>query len=406
MSQKSQIELEEHYVGLLGKDAENSITRFFFVNFGLPHLLMSFSQIIDPEGVSTDFVFAAPVDKFILDSFRADKAKICFMPYSQSHTLHCPDFNSYPAITSSKKAVVAYSGGKDSLWNMAWAQQKYGPENVLAVHIEGLNRAQGRREKEMVLRQARDLGFRNLRIIKIEQNTDQIYGDGMHTGYFYYMFIVSLITPAAMEFGADKIITEGYQHPSVMHRFNSVLQKLGVRVKTYWRDTGEMDVVKELAAHNPRWLKYICTCNVETKEQKRFRAALVNLIPTFPFGETECGFCEKCRIASVSRILHDPDMNDAEPLDILSYLLDCIRWINSLQSPPSEDFCDSLVEACEKYGGESVWQIAMKHVAMLNQREKYGIKDYLQQSNLWRIGKQMGLSQKVIIDAAIGKNHR
>jgi tRNA(Ile)-lysidine synthase TilS/MesJ len=68
--------------------------------------------------------------------------------------------------TNSKKVVVAYSAGKNSLWNMWWAQEKFGTENVLAVHINGLNRANASRERMYAERQREKLGFNNFKVIR------------------------------------------------------------------------------------------------------------------------------------------------------------------------------------------------------------------------------------------------
>src|SRR3989304_3638975 len=126
------------------------LSQFIFSQLGLMHLLAPYF----PNQVETDFV-VHPFFDYLIGKMYGSCGK---NPPEFKTSEGSYSFGTFP-ITTGKKAVVAYSGGKDSMWNIWWMQERYGKENVLAVHIRGLNQGQQSQEDEYVRRQSRELGF-------------------------------------------------------------------------------------------------------------------------------------------------------------------------------------------------------------------------------------------------------
>ncbi len=341
---------KKHFVRLVNPIPGSLLSHFLFVQTGLFYLLESYLPKLDSKNrysisLITNIPLISPFRQLFSDLCLLNKIKLKIQASAESEILRADRIGQIPKV-SSKKAVIAFSGGKDSLWNLMWAQKKFGRENVLAVHIEGLNANQATRERKMVIRQANELGF-NLQIIKIKNNFDT-HDTISRGGYSYYMFIAGIIIPAAMEFGASAIIMEGFQFPQDIQRFNQVLKEIDIPIKIVWRDIGETEVVRELVKYRPRWSSYICACDRNLKNHKLFRSLLFAAIPKFEIDDTDCGCCYKCRLKYVSRILYDPSLRQTGIQSYLVYvLLGIATW--SYFSPFEKEWLDLLARACRKY---------------------------------------------------------
>ncbi|MDP3697269.1 MAG: hypothetical protein Q8R55_04570 [Candidatus Taylorbacteria bacterium] len=259
------------------------------------------------------------------------------------------------------------------MWNLWWASEKYGVDNILVVHVRGLNRNNGPSEVKHVLNQQKKLGFKHLEVI-------ELHNGSLNTGYQVMrsrdMFLSGIITPIAMKFGASQIITEGFQdteptepfsgQESNMVYFNEILRKLDIPVQVNWHNRDEMLTVKDLFENKPAWMPYVCNCFTIACYQSSHRSTFQKVMPTFPLYGSQCGVCVKCRIINVARILYDPSTRKVRPQDIRtflenndSYVFERIRKNKVKGINPKNDNLKDMIRgpfmrefaiACKEYG--------------------------------------------------------
>lgn len=240
---------------------------------------------------------------------------------------------------SRKKVVILYSAGKDSMWNLMWAMEEYGVDNVLVLHIRGLNKNSGPNEYKNVLNQQKKFGFKHLEIIELQNGS-------LNTGFRIIrsreMFIAGLAIPIALKFNASRIIREGYFDctdpdtyftgvESNMIYFNRILDRLSIPVQVYWRNRDEMLTIKDLYDKKPGWMPNVCNCFTIACYQGSHRRTFQKSMPTFPLYNSQCGVCVKCRIINIARILYDPKIRKAGPDDIRTFLEKTDNWIRNQQ---------------------------------------------------------------------------
>jgi len=343
-----------------GDYPKSQLAESVFSQLGLMHLVAPYL----PEQIRTNFWVSDPMRRLIGAMYRSEKRGMpCFIFNIDADN---DTGNSQPGLrthsrTHSGRAVVAYSAGKDSMWNMWWAQEKYGRDNVMAIHIGGLNRSNGSKEREYAARQARELGFKNFRTI-------DLLNSSQNTGYQIMrsrdMFLVGVIIPIALEFGASKIITEGFsetgpdepftgQEKSTIY-FNKILREMGIPVRVVWRNRNEMDVLKDLFTNHPDWLPHVCNCFSVPCYQPNLRRSWKRRAPTFKLYDSQCGSCVKCRITNLGRIFYDPKTRNVSVEDICVYLRNTAEWIRvngeRLKDVIGGSFMRDFRGASKKYG--------------------------------------------------------
>lgn len=313
-------------IKIVGEYPNNSLSKLIFSQLGLMHLIAPYL----PKQISANFRLLPQTKKLISAMYQSESNKppIFKTPEKQFH------FVGETTKAKANKVAVAYSAGKDSMWNMWWTQEKYHPENVLAVHINGLNRSNAPRERQYAKRQARKLGFKNFRIINLLNSSRN---RGYQVMRSRDMFLAGIIIPHATEFGASKIITEGFAEtspeepftgqPRHMRYFNSILKDLKIPVQMRWRNRKEMDVVKDLLNYRPDWLPHVCNCFAAPCYQPYLRRSWQKRAPTFPLYDSQCGSCVKCRIINLARVLYDPAMRKVKKDDIETFLKNTSAWI-------------------------------------------------------------------------------
>lgn len=232
------------------------------------------------------------------------------------------------------RASVAYSGGKDSMWNLDWLLSEYGRENVLAVHIKGMNRANFADEYLTTLKQSQAWGFQ-LKVIDL-LNSSKSFGKSVMRSRD--MFIIGMIIPLALKFGASKVILEGRysaddnQHnpfttyESSWNQFNQILGGLGLPIEVVWRDRDGVLAVADLAMHHPEWLPLVVNCFSPKPHRRERREKWQRVAPSFPLFETQCGSCVKCREFNIGRIDNDPSLSMTTEGDIKALVADTISW--------------------------------------------------------------------------------
>ena len=332
---------------------DTPLSQQLFSQLGLMHLVAPYL----PPRISTDFRVLPEIKKLIGAMYRSEDHK---PPTIQMPNDEVEFMSSIPQ-TESNRAVVAYSAGKDSMWNMWWAQEKYGPENVMAVHISGLNRNNGSNERDYSLWQKEELGFKNFQII-------DLLNSSQNTGYEIMrsrdMFLSGIMIPQTLEFGASKIITEGFaeEKPTEpfsgqsknMRYFNTILHELGIPVRVSWRDKKEMGIIKDLLVNRPDWLSYVHNCFSAACFKVNTRRSWERNAPTFPLYKSQCGSCPKCRITNLARVLYDSTMNSVRVKDIEIFLKTTVKWVRDRRIKLADllegSFVRDLKKALRKYG--------------------------------------------------------
>lgn len=259
------------------------------------------------------------------------------------------------------RAVVTYSAGKDSMWNMWWTQQEYGLENVAPLHISGLNRNNAAQEREFAQKQASCFGFQNFSIVDLLNSSRNT---GYQTMRSRDIFLAGIAIPVAVQFGAQKVIIEGFAEtdidreffsgrPDNIEYFNTLLYRLGISVQVSWRNRAEMDIVKDIFENKPEWMPYVCNCFSSPCYLPSRRDYWRKKAPSINFYDSQCGSCVKCRIIVLGRILYDLAFK-ARREDIIFFLLNTNEWMKTnrakLKDMIEGSFTRDFRTACERYG--------------------------------------------------------
>lgn len=339
-------------IKIVSKYPDTPLAKIVFSNLGLMHLISPHF----PKKISIDFGIFPQIKELIKAMYKSANLRPSSFQASEIRT----NFSS-PRINP-KKVAIAYSGGKDSLWNLWWTQEKYGFKNILVVHINGLNRTNAPWELKYSKRQQKKIGFSHFRIIDLINSSRNNGFNNMHSRD---MFLIGIIIPLAIEFGASKIITEGFAETDPeeaftgreenMYYFNNILKKIGIPIQAAWRNRREMDVVKDLLIHRPNWLPHVCSCFSSPNHQLLLRRAWQQRAPTFPLYDSQCGSCVKCRVINLARVLYDPTIEKIKENDVRVFLKDTAKWIQikkrgRIDEFIGESFKEYFKKAVEKYG--------------------------------------------------------
>lgn len=269
-----------------------------------------------------------------------------------------------PKVCKSKfhRAVVAHGGGKDSLRNLWWAEEEYGRKNVLVIHISGLNRAVAKREHEYCDRQQKEIGFANFKFIDLKNGSRSAGHEIMRARDF---FLLALIIPDAIAFGASTVITEGYAETKEnepfsgkvenMQFFNQILKRLSIPCQVAWRDREEIYAVKDLLLHRSGWLDHVVNCFTPAKYFATYRSCWERNAPSLRLYDSQCGSCPKCRTVNLARILYDKQTTDSLALaDAQYFLANTKSWMGRNRVKFADfiegSFGEELRIACQRYG--------------------------------------------------------
>lgn len=329
---------------------QTNLASMLFSNLGLMYLASPYL----PQTIVANFWVAPEMQELITAMYASENHRAPRFKTSQYPTVY--DVSE----TSSDRVAIAYSGGKDSMWNLWRAQEKYGLDSTLAVHIGGLNRANGPRELEYTKRQQEYLGF-NLQIVKLA-NSSSIAGYKVMRARD--MFLAGLAIPYALEFGASKILIEGFaetgeQEPfsgkeKNMIYFNEILKRLKIPAQIDWKNRKEMDVVKDLVINRPDWLEYVCNCFSAPCYQPPLRRSWEKHAPSLKLYDSQCGSCVKCRMTNLGRVLYDPQVQTAAREDIEYFLKNTAKWFKTklplIKDMIEGSFLRDLNKALKKYG--------------------------------------------------------
>ena len=339
-----------------------------FAQLGTMHMVAPYL----PSKIETGFHISPEIKELIGSMYTSTanekKGKKIKAPKFVSPLVDTDYSRNHPESLKEKIAIL-YSAGKDSMWNLMWAAEEYGMDNVLVIHIRGLNKNSGPSEYKNVLNQQRVFGFKHLKVIELNNGS-------LNTGFRIMrsreMFIAGLAIPVALEFGADKVVREGYfdcTDPDTyftgvednMVYFNRILDRLDIPVQVCWRNRDEMLTIKDLFDRKPDWMPHVCNCFTIACYRGSHRRTFQKAMPTFPLYDSQCGVCVKCRITNIARILYDPQIREAKLDDIRTFLEKTDIWIRNqkranegtmsnvldmIQGPFMRDY----FRACQQYG--------------------------------------------------------
>lgn len=327
-------------------------SKSLFAWLGAMHLIAPYL----PRTIRTNFVIPLSMRELVDAMYRWDGA---VPPRYENPDIPPTTFWS-PLRTSRKRVAIAYSAGKDSLWNLWRAMEQYGADNVLVAHIRNLNKNNGSNEVEYVKKQQKCFGFKHLEVI-------ELINSSLNTGYQTMrsrdMFLAGVLAPLAVEFGAGQIITEGFAEEAPrepfsgqewnMLYFNSILERLHIPVRMNWKNRKEMDVIKDLYRHRPEWMPHVCNCFTIPRRHKHLRKIFRAGARTFPLYLSQCGVCVKCKITNVARLLYDPLMQKTNPEDVKYFLRNTARWMREPDNSHdmiTKSFMRDFRAACRRYG--------------------------------------------------------
>lgn len=286
-----------------------------------------------PDVIETERALDAQVAHLIDDMYRSCEKKgpgFVLRPHTGSWDLR---------NGGRTRAIISYSAGKDSLHSMMWAQERWGAENVMAVHISGLNSSCAKGERDFSFRQAERLQFPHFRTVRL-------LSSGMCTRNGYEVmrsrdfFMTGILVPIALQFGAKYIVTEGFEEADGdepytgqeqnMNYFNETLRRLGLPVQVVWKNLPEMDVFPELYENRPGWMAEVHNCFAIACRKGNWRKSWNGprgRTRSWPLYDSQCGSCVKCRITRLGQLMYDEEgMAGVKPDEIRVFLKDTVRY--------------------------------------------------------------------------------
>lgn len=291
-----------------------------------------------PETIDTDFAINADLSQLICGMYGS-----CQHPTPSFTEPHWDrPFKNLSSL--SNRVIVSHSAGKDSLHSVMWGQDQWGAENVMPVHISGLNTSNAAGERQYSYRQREHLGwprFREVRLKSSAKCTKNRY-EVMRSRDF---FMTGILIPVALEFGAHRILTEGfeeaYEHDPYtgqqgnMEYFNGVLERLGIPVQVAWKNLPEMQVIREVYQKRPGWMEHVHNCfSIACRKDQRRDSWIGSKkkkkkgrTPSWPLYDSQCGSCPKCRITRLGQLMYDfENMAGVKEEEIQSFLKDTAQY--------------------------------------------------------------------------------
>lgn len=347
---------------------ETRLAESLFQSLTLMHLVSPYL----PRKIETDFPLHPVFQDLITKMYASEKRKSPeFITPSGKVEFEAPEM-------LGGKIAVTYSGGKDSMWNMWWGREAVGAENVLAVHLAGLNRPFAKKELAHTLLQQKK--------IKFPLHVLELFNSSKSAGWSVLrsrdILLTGLAIPVAMEFGADRVVLEGSfakgdeekNYPfngreSTWHYFNHILQDLNIPVRIDWRDRGQIATIRDLIENKPDWLSYVNNCFMRESYWKSVRRIFQEKMPTIPLYESQCGLCVKCRPVVLARVLYDPKLlRRASERDVKEYLSGTAVWLKKKWTTSKDmledDFVETLREGLLRYNLQErfkwLWQAPFK----------------------------------------------
>ncbi|MEK9179980.1 MAG: hypothetical protein AAB897_01030 [Patescibacteria group bacterium] len=307
-----------HRLKIAGGAPYSTVSHVIFEQFGLGYMICDkFPRVLE-----LNFPVEGRVRRLIDAMYRFHDKK--------PPVWRCPQFGNADWLRNMSgaskldpnKVVVTLSGGKDGLYYLLRAIEKYGKENVLPVHLARLS-MEGVAHRE--LKAARDLADQLEIYLKVIEFTNSTRVPGPRIMNFRDIFLMAMLAGVAQEFGAKKIFIEGSDDAkssgdpyfsdldSSEEAMLDILHDWGVNVEIESESISEYEVLRRmydnLKSHMLMPYTHSCLrCDKLTMFcRKWYKANFPKLYRKFYW--MQCGSCFKCRVITLARILWDPDMD-------------------------------------------------------------------------------------------------
>ena len=341
-------------LGIRSSYPADESSRTLFASLGTMHLVGRHL----PRTIQTNFAIPQPIQELIGAMYRSQGKNPPALACSSEIQEWIPPAAYWP---EPPRVAVAYSAGKDSMWNLWRAIERYGVENILVIHVRGLNKNNGSNEYQYTLRQQKKFPFQHLTVIDLLNSSTNT---GYKTMVSRDMFLAGLAIPHALAFGATKIITEGFKEETPdepfsgleknMTYFNGILSQLRVRVRVAWWNRSEQDIVRDLYRHRPRWMPHLCNCFSIPNRKAHLRDCWAHNAPTIKLYDSQCGSCIKCRIVNLARLELDPACRNVRREDVVYFLKNTDTWMRSPDNIHIDMITPSFLRdyrrMCRQYG--------------------------------------------------------
>jgi 7-cyano-7-deazaguanine synthase in queuosine biosynthesis len=263
------------------------------------------------------------------------------------------------------KAVVALSGGKDSVYALVSAVEEYGSKNVVAVHVNSIMKILPKEELESSKIICEMLGV-ELVIIPIHYSFKKYRG--IYNGAEIAMS-TALIIPIAFDIGAKHVILGtlksekdiyDVQAPTfsetgtIRDLFNVFLKDLGVDIEI---ESGVLDTKESLInlmKNNSDIMKETISCMMLSHIYASHKYRAIKKYPDFPFYKRMCGVCPKCMTINVFRLRYDESIQhlliNEHVYKYCKHVFDVMnRKKNNFKSEVVDEMEDILIYVMEKY---------------------------------------------------------
>lgn len=266
---------------------------------------------------------------------------------------------------SYNKAVVALSGGKDSVYALVSAVNKYGKDNVIAVNINSIMRILPVEELEASKIICNKLGVK-LIVVPIHYSFKKYRG--IYNGAEIAM-ATALMVPIAFDFGIGNIILGTLesekdifqvQPPTISETgmiidlFNAFLKDMNINIKIR---SGVLDTKESLIylmKNNPDIMKETVSCMMLSHIYKSHKNRALSKYPYFPFYNRMCGVCPKCMTINVFRLRYENNLKEIlTNKNIYEYCRHVFKTINNKKNNFKPEVIDEmediLIEVMETY---------------------------------------------------------
>lgn len=263
------------------------------------------------------------------------------------------------------KAIVALSGGKDSVYALVSAIEKYGKDNVIAIIINSIMRILPVEELESSKKICDILGVK-LVIVPIHYSFKKYRG--IYNGAEISM-ATALMVPIAFEYGIKNIILGTLksekdifqvQAPTISETgaiidlFNRFLKDINLDIVV---SSGVMDTKESLTylmKNRPDIMSETVSCMMLSHIYRSHKNRALKKYPNFPFYERMCGVCPKCMTINIFRLRYEEKLkNLCTDKNIYEYCRHVFNVItkhkNNFKPEVIDEMEDILIESMEKY---------------------------------------------------------
>lgn len=319
---------------------------------------------IAPNYFPKNIVLSRPVHKNIIEMISL---------YYKRMGLESPDISiggiEYCNIREKKmdkdKVLVGLSGGKDSVYSLVTAVEKYGSNNVVAVNIDSIMRILPKEELEASKDICRMLGV-ELVIIPIHYSFKKYRG--IYNGAEIAM-ATALMVPVAFDYGIRNIVLGtlknekdifDVQAPTISETgtmialFNNFLSDVGIDIEIYSGVKDTKEPLVYLMSNYPELMGETVSCMMLSHLYTSHKKRAIQKYPDFPFYRRMCGVCPKCMTINVFRMRYEKNikniLTNRNVYEYCKHVFDTVsRKKNNFKPDIIDEMEDILIETMEKF---------------------------------------------------------